>query len=174
MGKYDNVPTIRLNDPKYNKKRAGQPRWTGGKTGKGKRMLTCWYTYGTFKSWASEQLVQRLRDDGEIPKTRKRVLVERAYSVYYAEGFFYKAHRCRNPERSGEYAGFEPINGTIWTCRPDYQAKYGLPDASIVLIDGLPVCVRIDDEAFNVTNDSWPTMEAFLGLDESYKRKERR
>ena len=174
MGRYDNVPTIRLNDPKYNKKRSGQPRWTGGKTGVGRRMLTCWYTYGTFKSWADEKLVEQLKDDGEISRNRKRVLVERAYSVYYAGGLFYKACRRRNPEKSGAYASFEPLNGTIWTCRPDYQARYGLPDASIALIDGVPVCVRIDDESFDVTNDSWPTMEAFLGLDESYKRGGRR
>lgn len=171
MGKYDNVPTIRLNDPKYNRKRSGQPRWTGGKTGKGRRLLTCWYTYGTFKSWASERLVARLRQDGEISRNRKRVLVERAYSVYYGDGMFYKASRMRNSERSGDYATFEPLTGTIWTCRPEYQRKYGLPDAEILLMDGLPVCVRIDGDAFNVTTDSWPVMASFLGLDEAYKRK---
>ena len=140
---------IRLNDELYNpEKRSGQPRWTGGKAGKGERLLTTWYTCGIFRSYADEKLLDRLKGDRVIAKNRKYVLVERARNVYYGGGRFYRSASRRNTERRGEYARFEPITGSVWTCRPKYQQKWGLPDAEILVSEGYPHTVRVGEDAF--------------------------
>lgn len=164
---------VRLNDPMFNpEKRCGRPRWTGGKTGKGVRLLETWFTSHIFRSWADEELVRRLIEAREVHPNTKHVLVERAKDVYYnvADGRFYEARRQRNPQRAGAYAGFQPVDGLIWTNRPEFLGKHGLPSAEIICNEGLPMVVHIGRDAFTVTNESWPVMEAFLGLDEQWKR----
>ena len=155
---------LRVGD-KYNpEKRAGQPRKVNNK-----RYLTTWFTYDSGWRWANEDLVARMKKDGEIHANTRYVLVEFYRDVYYRNGRFYRTKTSKSTSRSGDFAAFVPMEGAIWTCRPKYQARYSLPDAEIICSDGFPVSVRIGQDAFYVTNDSWPVMEAFLGLDEMYK-----
>ena len=152
----------------YNpEKRAGQPK----NMRDGRRLLHVWYTYEFFKSYVSDETLERLKRDRVVGGTRKNqsVLVERPRYVYYSDGMFYRPASRKNAQRSGDCYELVPLSGTIWSCYPKYQARYGLPDAEIVCIDGYPVSVRVGQDAFDVTTGSWPVMESFLGLDESYK-----
>lgn len=172
MGRYDSVPTIQLNDPLYNKEKkwAGKPRWSGNKTGVGTRYLTTWYTCEVFKSWVEDDaLMERLREDKVIAPNRTHVLYERARPVYYSDGRFYRTESRKNEDHVGSIVAYVPINAVLYTVFPDYMRKNGLPDAQIVVRDGYPVRVVIDGDYFDVDGDSWPAIEAFLGLDEMYK-----
>lgn len=144
-------------------KRAGMPRKVGGE-----RYLTTWFTCGRSWRWASDDLLKRMKEARAIHGSTRWVLVEFYRDVYYKDGRFYRAHTTKSATRSGDFSRLVPVDGTIYTCKPKYQKKYGLPDAEIVCIDGYPVSVRIGQDAFDV-GDSWSVMEAFLGLDECYK-----
>ena len=139
----------------------------------GRRYLHCWFTYEHFKSYATDKIMASLVEAKVITKRRKNesVLYERVRYVYYCheDGMFYRPNSQRNAERKGQAYGLVPYHGTIYTDYPVYQAKHGLPDAEIVCVEGVPVSVRIGTDAFEVTPESWPTMESFLGLDEMYK-----
>jgi len=150
---------------KYNpEKRAGQPRKVGND-----RYLTTWYTYDSGWRWASEDLVDRMKKDGELHGNTRYVLVEFYRNVYYKDGRFYRTNTMKSPDRSGDFAAMVPLDGWIWTCHPKYQAKYGLVDAEILCEEGFPTVIHFGEDAFKVTSDSWPAMEMFLGLDECYK-----
>ena len=100
-------------------------------------------------------------------------LEEFARYVYYKDGRFLRTKTHKRPDRGNtraSYSTYEPINGTIWTVFPRFQARYGIPDATILCRDGYPVAVEIDDEAFTVTPEEWPAMEAFLGLDQYWRK----
>ena len=145
-------------------KRAGQPRKVGGE-----RYLTTWLTCGTAWRWADDDLLRQMHEAGAIRGNTRWVLVEYQRNVYYRDGRFYQASTRKNAARQGDFAELVPCEGSIWTCRPKYQQRYGLPDAEIICIEGFPVSERVGEDAFEVTGDSWPVMEGFLGLDESYK-----
>ena len=145
-------------------KRAGQPRNVGGV-----RYLLTWFTSGSGWRWADDDLLARMKVAKEIRGNTKWVLVEYHKNVYYRDGVFYVSATHKNAEKRGDFAELVPAEGSIWTCRPKYQQRYGLPDAEILCMGGVPTSIRIGGDAFMVTNDSWPAMEAFLGLDEMYK-----
>ena len=148
--------------------RCGEPLKRGGK-----RYVHVWFTYEHFKSYATDKIMESLVKAKVVTKRRSNesVLYERVRYIYYCheDGRFYRPNSQRNSERKGQAYGLVPYHGTIYTDYPKYQAKHNLPDAEIVCIDGYPVSLRMDNEAFNVDADSWPMMEAFLGLDEMYK-----
>lgn len=150
-------------------KRAGQPRWTGGRKGVGERFLTTWFTCGNGWRWADEGELDKLKGAKAIRGNVQWVLVEYYRAVYYKDGRFYAFRTSKNAAKKGDFGQFVPVDGSIWTCKPKYQAKYGLPDAEIICMEGYPTSVRIGEDAFSVTNDSWPMVESFLGLDEMYK-----
>jgi len=160
---------LRLGDDFNPETRCGMPRWTGGKAGNGKRLLTTWFTTGTAWRWADDEVIARLKQEHAIHPNTKYVLAEYCKNVYYANGMFYASETHKSVLRTGDFSEFVPITGTIRTCKPKYQHKYHLIDCEIVVVDGHPGSVRIEGDAFYVTDDSWPTMESFLGLDESYK-----
>ena len=154
--------------------RAGEPKNVGDTS-----FWHVWYTWREFWSNCEEKpnnrsgviLFEKLIKAGEITARRspETVLYERVKYVYYSDGKFYTTNSARNTERKGDYAKFTPLDGTIWTCYPQWQAKRGIPDAKIRLAEGVPVSVNIDGEEFAVTPESWPTMESFLGLDMAWK-----
>lgn len=154
--------------------RAGDP-----KTFDGLRFVHVWYTTEVFTSNCEqhgnkrgcEKLMEKLRAAKVITSRRspKTVLYQRVRYVWYREGTFYAPDRSPNHEREGSYAELSPIDGTIWTCYPQWQSKRGIPDATIRCEGGRPVEVTVNGETFAVTDESWPTMESFLGLDESWK-----
>ena len=172
MGRNDKL--YRRGDGFVSEGRAGEPKKFGGV-----RYWHVWYTYETYKSncidegskRSGEALMRKLIEAGEITDRRspRTVLYERVRYVYYLDGVFYTAEKHRNAERKGAYAGITPLDGTIETCYPQWQAKRGIPDAKIRLAEGVPVSVNIDGEEFAVTPESWPTMESFLGLDMAWK-----
>ena len=137
----------------------------------GKRYLHVWYTYESFKSYATDRIMDALRKAKVVTSRRqnKSVLYERVRYVYYCDGVFYRCGSNKNAERKGSAYNLVPYDGTIYTAYPRYQARYGLPDAEIDCVEGRPVNIRIDDEDFVVSEESWPSMEAFLGLGEMYK-----
>ena len=157
----------------FNKElRAGEPRNINGR-----RLVHAWYTYEFFKSYATDKIMADLVKAKVVTKRRsnKSVIFERPRYVWYSseDGMFYRLQSNRNKNREGDAYLLVPFHGTIWSCYPKYQSRYELPDAEIVCVEGKPTSVRIGDDAFEVTDDSWPTMESFLGLDESYKQGRR-
>lgn len=158
---------LRWGDEFNPEKRAGQPR----KLRDGRRMVHVWLTYEFFKSYVDEKTLEKMKHRRLVRWNRgtTSVLVERPRSLYYCDGVFYRMKSNRNPRHEGDAYLYEPFEGTAWTCFPKYQQKRGLPDCEIVCVAGHPVSVRIGQDAFSVTRDEWPTMESFLGLDESYK-----
>ncbi len=168
---------VRIGDPIYRhyklEPRTGRPRWTGGKVGRGIELLETWYAWEFFRSWAPRELVEQMKEDGFIRKNREHVLIERARNVYYRDGLFYYTRCQRNTQRVGEYGKFELLSGSLITCRPEYMERYGLVDARIVTVEGRPKQVIVDEDEFVVSDESWPVMESFLGLDQAYKRVRR-
>ena len=143
-------PTYYLNTERNPEKRCG---------GHYKGMLHTWYTY---------QIALR---NAKGPRGGAWVQ-EFARHVYYKDGRFYMLKTHKSIERTATrdtYATMEPISGPIWTVHPKYQARYNLPDAEIVLSDGVPVIVKVDGNEFEITPDEWPMVEGYLGLDEQYK-----
>lgn len=156
---------IRLNEPGLNdEKRVGNPVKVNGE-----RYLNTWYTCGVFRSWCKPEMMERLYAAKVCSRRRKRALYERARSVYYRDGTFYRFKSNKNERHEGDMFLLEPVDGEIWTRSPKYQSKNGLPDARIRCESGVPVGVEVDGEWFDVTPEAWPTMAAFLGLDEHYK-----
>lgn len=130
-----------------------------------KFMLHTWFTW---------QIALR---DSKVPGPRGGARLEQfARYVYYKDGRFWRAKTHKRPDRTStrdEYASYEPVNGVIWTVFPRYQARHNLPDASILCRDGYPSVLVMDEGEFQVDADTWPMMEGFLGLDQSYKRVRR-
>ena len=154
--------------------RAGEPKRFGGV-----RYWHVWYTCREYESNCEPKpnnrsgviLFEKLIKAGKITSRRspKTVLYGRVEYVYYKDGVFYTTKTQKNTERKGDYAKIMPLDGTIWTCYPQWQAKRGIPDAKIRLAEGVPVSVNVGGEEFAVTPESWPTMESFLGLDMAWK-----
>lgn len=163
-----NELVLHRNDPIVGEGRCGEPRWIGER-----RFLHVWYTYGIFLSYATDKIMKELVAAKTVTRrrTNKSVLYERARTVYYehATGMFFIPASNKNAEKKGAAYELRPFHGTITTAWPEYQAKHGLVDAEIVCVEGLPVSIRIDGDAFSVTTDSWPSMEGFLGLNELWK-----
>ena len=146
--------------------RCGEPLKRGGK-----RYVHVWFTYESFKSYATDKIMDALMAAKVVTKRRSNetVLYERVRYIYYSDGRFYRPNSQRSSDRKGDAYGLVPYDGTIYTCYPEYQARFGLPDCEIVCVDGWPVSLKIDNEEFVVDKYSWPSMEAYLGLDEQYK-----
>lgn len=153
---------------KYNPEtRCGQPRKLP--TG---RIFHTWYTTELFLSYATDEIMERLVADKVVTRRRsnRTVLYERPRSVYYGDGLFWVPSSRKNAAKVGAAFDYEPVTGTIRTEGfKQYQKRYGLPDALIYVENGFPTDVVIGEDSFHVTPESWPTMESFLGLDESYK-----
>lgn len=153
---------------KYNPEtRCGQPR--NLPTG---RIFHTWYTTELFLSYATDEIMERLVADKVVTRRRsnKTVLYERPRSVYYGDGLFWVPASRKNSAKTGPAFDYELVTGTIRTEGfKQYQKRYGLPDAIIHCMYGRPVAIVMDGEEFEVTSQTWPVMESFLGLDESYK-----
>lgn len=155
---------VRIGEVGNPEKRTGNPVRFGGR-----RYLNTWYTYSVFRSWCPPEMMEKLYSARVCTRRRKRALYERVRSVYYRDGMFYRSKSNKNEQRTGDIFLIEPIDGEIWTCKPVYQGKNGLPDARITCVEGHPVSVTVDGESFDVTADNWQMIASFLGLDEHYK-----
>ena len=147
--------------------RCGQPK----KLADGRRVFHTWYTNEVFLSYATDSMMEKLVAAKIITRrrTNRTVLYERARYVYYGDGRFWVPVSRKNGNREGEAYELEPYTGTLTSLYPEYQRRYGLPDAIIHCDCGYPIAVVMDNDEFEVTRESWPVMESFLGLDEHYK-----
>lgn len=161
-----NTLILRKGDEFNPEGRCGQPL----KTSLG-RLVHVWYTNEVFLSYATDKMMAALVAAKVVTRRRsnKTVLYERNRYVYYGNGLFYVPVSRKNSSRKGAAYEFEVFTGTIRSCYPKYQQKYNLPDAIIHVVAGFPIAVVVDGDEFEVTRDSWPMMESFLGLDEQYK-----
>lgn len=146
--------------------RCGEPKQANGK-----RYFHCWFTYESFLSYATERIMDALVAAKVITRRRsnRTVLYERNRYVYYRAGRFYRTRSNKNERREGSCYELEPLTGTVVSCYPKYQARHGLPDATIQLKDGYPFELVMDGDTIPVEDGMWPSLEGWLGLDEHYK-----
>jgi len=156
---------FRLNDPIMNpEKRTGNAIKVNGE-----RFLNSWYTCEVFKSWATPKMMERAYKLKLCTRRRKKALYERARSVLYKDGRFYRLKSNKNEHREGDIFVIVPVEGEIFTRSPKYQSKFGIPSARIRCEDGYPTKVYLEDMGEWFPVDDWDTMESWLLLDESYK-----
>ena len=156
---------FRLNEPIVNpEKRVGNAVRMNGE-----RYLNTWYTYEVFRSYADEDMMERAYKAKLVTRRTKRALYERARTVYYRDGMFYRFRSNKNEQHEGDMFLLEPVEGELWCKAPGYMERHGIPAANIVCEDGRPVRINVEGEWFAVNEVSWPAMEAYLRLDESYK-----
>lgn len=160
--------TLRIGSEFNPEKRVGEPRKVDGES-----FMHVWYTYEIFTSYATDKMMQKLVEAGEVTsrRTNRSVLYERVRYVYYKDGVFYRAASNKNERREGSCYNMFPFDGTLEPCYPKWCEAHGVPKATIRCTEGHPTSVELDGEVFEVTDESWPAMEAFLLLDGSWKKR---
>ncbi len=93
-----------------------------------------------------------------------RAVREFARYVWYSGGRFYRIVRSNVSEN--EFVNVaEPIDGLIWDCHVDQSVAQRVPVARIQCVDGQPVSVTLDGEAYEMDDTMWPMCEEILYLD---------